>query len=229
MKRGANGSVRPRARILLVSLVLAAHCSSWVPASATVIQFDAAGGVVVESAPARQAPDRSVDPVRAIYADLAYAVALRHAAIAELGVAGITAAEFGELFVALIDEESGFDPGAVSPDGAIGFGQLMPRTAQDLRVVDPFDPAQNLDGAARYLAAQMEAFGSVRLALAAYNAGPDRVRKHGGVPPYRETHRYIAAIVAAARNRADVATGSASADHLKRSEHTFEREGVWEF
>jgi soluble lytic murein transglycosylase-like protein len=69
----------------------------------------------------------------------------------------------------------------------------MPDTARDLGV-DPLDPLQNLEGGARYLAEQYREFGSWRLALAAYNAGPDAVRKHGGVPPYRETRNYVKTI-----------------------------------
>jgi len=82
---------------------------------------------------------------------------------------------------------------AVSPKGAIGLAQLMPATARMLGV-DPWDPVQNLEGGARYLAAQYRRFGSWRLALAAYNAGPAAVARHGGVPPYRETRAYIAQI-----------------------------------
>lgn len=82
---------------------------------------------------------------------------------------------------------------AVSPKGAIGLAQLMPSTARMLGV-DPWDPVQNIEGGARYLAAQYRRFGSWRLALAAYNAGPEAVTRHGGVPPYRETRTYIAQI-----------------------------------
>lgn len=86
--------------------------------------------------------------------------------------------------------ESRYCPDAVSPKGALGLGQLMPGTARELGV-DPFDPAQNLAGAARYLRLQLDAFGSLELALAAYNAGPGAVRKHGGVPPFAETRAYV--------------------------------------
>jgi soluble lytic murein transglycosylase-like protein len=74
----------------------------------------------------------------------------------------------------------------------------MPQTARALGVTDAFDPAQNLDGAARYLSAQLARFGDVALALAAYNAGPDRVIEYGGVPPFEETRAYVAKITAAA-------------------------------
>ena len=81
-----------------------------------------------------------------------------------------------------------------SPKGALGIGQLMPETAAELGV-DPYDLDENLSGSARYLAAQLERFGSVQLALAAYNAGPSRVAEYGGVPPFEETTEYVASIL----------------------------------
>lgn len=98
-----------------------------------------------------------------------------------------------DLFLRLIQQESGWKPTALSHKGAIGLAQLMPGTAAGLRV-DPHDPQQNLDGGARYLAMQYRTFGSWRLALAAYNAGPQAVRKYGDVPPYRETTNYVRVI-----------------------------------
>lgn len=95
-----------------------------------------------------------------------------------------------DLFLRLVMQESRFNPKAKSNKGAIGLAQLMPGTARRLGV-DPHDPKQNLDGGARYLKQQYKAFGSWRLALAAYNAGPGAVKKHGGVPPYRETRNYV--------------------------------------
>jgi len=98
-----------------------------------------------------------------------------------------------DLFLRLVQQESGWHPRAKSHKGAIGLAQLMPGTARKLGV-DPHDPRQNLEGGARYLRQQYERFGSWRLALAAYNAGPEAVEKHGGVPPYRETRNYVRAI-----------------------------------
>jgi len=95
-----------------------------------------------------------------------------------------------DLFLRLVKQESNFNPRAISSKGAIGLAQLMPGTASDLRV-DPNDPAQNLEGGARYLKQQYKTFGNWRLALAAYNAGPGAVQKHGGIPPYRETRNYV--------------------------------------
>ena len=98
------------------------------------------------------------------------------------------------LFLRLVKQESGWRADAVSHKGAIGLAQLMPETAR-LLGVNPRDPQQNLDGGARYLAAQYREFGSWRLALAAYNAGPGAVEKHGGVPPFRETRNYVRVIL----------------------------------
>lgn len=100
-----------------------------------------------------------------------------------------------EVFCKMIETESAWNPSAVSSAGAMGLGQLMPGTARMLGVSDAFDPAQNLDGAARYLKTQLNRFGSYRLALAAYNAGPGNVIKHGGVPPFRETQNYVRKIL----------------------------------
>jgi soluble lytic murein transglycosylase-like protein len=98
-----------------------------------------------------------------------------------------------DLFLRLVQQESGWNPRAVSHKGAIGLAQLMPGTAELLRV-DPNDPAQNLDGGARYLRAQYDRFRDWRLALAAYNAGPEAVEEHAGIPPYRETRNYVARV-----------------------------------
>jgi hypothetical protein len=95
-----------------------------------------------------------------------------------------------DLFERLVQQESGFRPAVVSSAGAIGLAQLMPGTARELGV-DPLDPEQNLRGGARYLRQQMDTFGDTRLALAAYNAGPGRVREYGGVPPFAETQNYV--------------------------------------
>jgi soluble lytic murein transglycosylase-like protein len=95
----------------------------------------------------------------------------------------------------IIEQESAFDPLALSPSGAMGLMQLMPDTAWLLGVNDPFDPEQNIEGGVRYFAQQMDHFGSVELALAAYNAGPGAVETWGGVPPYPETVNYVNAIM----------------------------------
>ena len=94
------------------------------------------------------------------------------------------------LLAAITQAESGFNPGALSGAGAVGLTQLMPGTASGLGV-DPTDPVANLDGGARYLAGQLDSFGRVDLAVAAYNAGPGAVRQAGGVPDYPETQAYV--------------------------------------
>jgi len=99
-----------------------------------------------------------------------------------------------DLFVRQIQAESSFNPNAVSPAGAIGLGQLMPATARELGV-DPNNPDQNLEGAARYMRQQLDSFGDYGLALAAYNAGPSRVQKAGGIPNITETQNYVSKIM----------------------------------
>jgi soluble lytic murein transglycosylase-like protein len=97
----------------------------------------------------------------------------------------------------LIRQESGFDPAATSPAGAQGLTQLMPATAAALGVADPRDPAQSIEGGARYLRQQLDRFGGdVPRALAAYNAGPGAVQRFGGVPPYAETQGYVRNVLA---------------------------------
>jgi soluble lytic murein transglycosylase-like protein len=98
------------------------------------------------------------------------------------------------LLAAMIWQESGFDPGAVSPSGAIGLTQLMPATAAGLDV-DPASSIENLAGGARYLSWAIDEFGSIELGLAAYNAGPNRVREAGGIPEIPETRAYVPAVL----------------------------------
>lgn len=98
------------------------------------------------------------------------------------------------LFARLVQQESGWNASAKSHKGAYGLAQLMPQTAKYLGV-DPQDPAENLEGGARYLAQQYREFKDWRLALAAYNAGPEAVKKYAGVPPYRETRNYVKIIM----------------------------------
>jgi soluble lytic murein transglycosylase-like protein len=98
-----------------------------------------------------------------------------------------------DLFLRLIQQESNWNPTAKSHADAYGLAQLIPSTARYLGV-DIRDPYQNVDGGARYLKEQYRTFGSWRLALAAYNAGPGAVRKYSGVPPFKETRNYVKVI-----------------------------------
>jgi hypothetical protein len=101
-----------------------------------------------------------------------------------------------DLINSVIHAESGFNPRAVSPKGAQGLMQLMPRTASQLGVADAFDPGANVEGGTRYLRELLERYNfDLVKALAAYNAGPQRVEQYHGVPPYYETQAYVARIV----------------------------------
>jgi soluble lytic murein transglycosylase-like protein len=101
-----------------------------------------------------------------------------------------------DFIASVIRAESGNNPRAVSPKGARGLMQLMPQTASTLGVTDVFDPTENVDGGVRYLGELLVQYnGDAAKALAAYNAGPHRVRQYGGVPPYRETHAYVARVI----------------------------------
>lgn len=123
------------------------------------------------------------------------ATAMRYAGHLALRQAGLSASDWLLLYQANIEVESGYNPRAVSQVGAIGLGQLMPGTATVLQV-NPHDWQQNLDGSARYLLTQLDRFGSAELALAAYNAGPEAVVQHGGIPPYQETRGHVRKVLA---------------------------------
>ncbi len=104
------------------------------------------------------------------------------------------------VLTALTQAESGFRPDAVSEDGAVGLTQLMPSTATRLGVTNPLEPIANLEGGAKYLREQLDRFsGDLSLALAAYNAGPTAVTRHGGIPPYAETQRFVSRVLDLAR------------------------------
>jgi len=105
------------------------------------------------------------------------------------------------LLLAVAKQESNYDPNSVSHAGAQGIMQLMPGTAKTLGVKNAFDPYENIMGGAKLLRDNIRAFGSVPLALAAYNAGPGAVKKYGGVPPYKETQDYVKKIMADLGNK----------------------------
>lgn len=142
------------------------------------------------AAVSRSAPLPRADVLSAIEA-----TALRYGSHPGLRRAELSVSDWLTLFRANIEIESAYRQSAISSAGAIGLGQLMPATARDLDV-DPRDPIQNLDGSARYLTMMLQEFGDPRLALAAYNAGPDAVRQYGGIPPYRETQNHVARVMA---------------------------------
>jgi soluble lytic murein transglycosylase-like protein len=116
------------------------------------------------------------------------------------------------LLAGLVKQESGFNPNAGSPAGARGLTQLMPGTAAGLGVTNVLDPVQSLEGGAKYLRQQLDAFGGdVTRALAAYNAGPGAVQRYGGVPPYAETQNYVQKVQAFAAAYRGTPTGTVGA------------------
>jgi soluble lytic murein transglycosylase len=120
------------------------------------------------------------------------AIISRHAATFRLDEA---------LVRAVIKAESGYNPRAISKKGALGLMQLMPDTARLLKVSNPLDAEENIRGGSRYLRLMLDEFnGNLDLALAAYNAGPNAVRRHGGIPPYAETRTYVDRVKTYMRN-----------------------------
>lgn len=177
------------------------------PAEASVLRYDAKGQLIRPIAvkadqsdenPSSQAPVMSTKSVTAAQSVLPAIrlVAARYQDHPALRRLQLTPRQWSAFFQAMIKVESNYSQRAVSRAGAQGLAQLMPDTARYLRV-DPGDPLQNLDGGARYLLEQIGSFESLTLALAAYNAGPDAVRKYGGVPPYTETRTHIVKVMAA--------------------------------
>lgn len=120
------------------------------------------------------------------------------------------------LALAVMRQESKGRQDAVSGKGATGLMQLMPATAKELGV-DPNDPLQNIDGGVRYLAKQLKTFGSTDLALAAYNAGPGRVRQFKGIPPYAETQDYVKRIMAEVQGQQPAAPARGLLDVPRRA------------
>ncbi len=167
---------------------------------ATVLEYDPNGKVTVTETQAQPKPSKvklgaAANSNVASLRELTRETAIRYSGAKGVRKAGLDALTFVEIFESLIERESAFDPKAVSPKGALGLGQLIPETAELMSVSDPFDPKANLIGSAKYFTLLLGQFGSLELALAAYNAGPERVKQYGGVPPFSETRAYIAWIL----------------------------------
>jgi soluble lytic murein transglycosylase-like protein len=199
------GLLRGRNALGAHSLALAAGLVAGLPtvagtgaASAQVIQVGPEG-VTVRTGPAVLTPD-GAQPIRierpAPAPNLSDVAAARHRRAEPLfRMAGETVELSPRLLEAVAYVESRFNHAAVSPKGAIGLMQLMPATARDLGV-DPADPSGNARGGATYLRQMLVMFdGDLEKALAAYNAGPSAVKRHGGVPPFAETRAYVAAVM----------------------------------
>lgn len=168
----------------VIALVLCA-CG---PASAQDVDWRRAGGDLFgATGPVETAADAQTEPARLDPLSQPYQRLVDQAAEAH----GLDP----KLLHALVATESAYRTDAVSPAGAAGLTQLMPATALDLGVRDRFDPDQNLRGGADYLARQLRRFGDLRLALAAYNAGPGRVARLGRIPDIQETRQYVDAVI----------------------------------
>lgn len=134
---------------------------------------------------------------------------------------------------AVIEKESNYNPKAKSSAGAMGLMQLMPDTAKDLGVNDPYDPEQNIKGGAKYLGNLMKEFNDPEKALAAYNAGPGNVKKYGGVPPFPETQNYVSGILNKLKGTSDltqpVEAGMAGTENLPSKSSTITPEMLKSF
>lgn len=190
----------------VLAFVACISASAWpVAARADVLEIGATGPVWVAGGPANgltasASPSAVVESVSAVpHAASVTEVAATAGPAAwrdHLAALSVKYDISPSLLEALIWQESRWRVGAVSPAGARGLAQLMPGTARQLGV-DPDSPNANLEGGARYLRQQLDAFGGdIEKALAAYNAGPARVEKAGGIPAIRETRNYVAAILA---------------------------------
>jgi hypothetical protein len=136
---------------------------------------------------------KRIEPSLAVLADI-QRIARRYERTQVLRKLQLSQTDWALFLQAMIRVESAYQHSAKSHVGAIGLAQLMPATANDLNV-DPHNRLENLDGGARYLLTQMNTFGDLRLALAAYNAGPGAVQKHNGIPPYKETQTHVVKVM----------------------------------
>ncbi len=185
----AGTSTAPLAFAAALALVLAASAE----ASAQVLSIGDDGAVTTYSGPAVHTSEGAMaiaapEPAPLVRAPPEDVIRLIQESSARHAVPAT-------IVEAVAWQESRFNHAAVSSKGARGVMQLLPTTASDLGV-DPSDLKGNIDGGAAYLAQQLRRFGDVKLALAAYNAGPKAVERYGGVPPYAETQSYVRAIMA---------------------------------
>lgn len=206
------------------------------PAQSTVLEYDTNGDVTVtKTSPkiAKAKKETTVPSKAAMIRKLTRETAVRYSGSKGVRKAGLDALTFVDVFESLIERESEFDPDAESAKGARGLGQLMPETARNMGVNDPYEPRLNLIGSAKYFTLLLDRFGSLELALAAYNAGPERVEQYKGVPPFEETKTYISWILnkAGIRSETPRLTEASTRKLLERqSEEPLKGDlSVWEF
>ena len=184
--RRASGLIAAAALLLLCPVRASAQIYAWRDASGHLVLSDKAKDPSAKTYAISSAPAVAFRTTR----PLSSRASLYQSLIEEHAGLNLVSPD---LVRALIQAESAFNPRAVSPKGAMGLMQLMPQTAAEHGVVDPFNPAENIRAGVKYLKQLLDSYeGRVELALAAYNAGPGAVKKYGGkVPPYRETRNYV--------------------------------------
>jgi soluble lytic murein transglycosylase-like protein len=198
LDRGAEevGCVTQGGRMAAAFIGLIATAGLGENAQSQVLDIDAQGGVTVLRGPAVYLdPAAPPSPISAAASRPSSAPETPGVAWQPIQLSAAHHDLSAKLLEAVAWRESRFDVHAVSPKGAVGVMQLMPRTAREMGV-DPYDPVANLEGGAAYLARSMQEFGGdVTLALAAYNAGPAAVKRYAGVPPFAETRAFVDAIL----------------------------------
>lgn len=200
--------------VTLAGLFLCSHEK----ADATVIEYDQNGDKTISEilfkSPAVSRTNINLSKAnvfskqRKIYQKLTRSIATQHSKSKRFIATGMNPDKFVDVFEALIQRESNFNPNAVSQKGAAGLGQLMPNTAKELGVENPFDPHENLVGSVKYFISMLVKLKKPDLALAAYNAGPQRIKQYGGIPPFKETKAYVAWILKKANIQQTIPTPS---------------------